>query len=98
MRPTYFSDEYATVFAAYANDTLTRPLLLHGDAVQVLGSLPSDSIDCAMTSPPYWGKRQYSGGGIGMEADYREFLKALADVAFEIKRVLKPKGSFWLNI
>jgi DNA modification methylase len=51
-----------------------------------------------MTSPPYWGQRAYSGGGIGLEKTYGEFIDNLLKVIAEIKRVLKPTGSFWLNI
>ena len=60
--------------------------------------LPDDSIDICMTSPPYWGKREYSNGGIGLEADYQEFIERLANIFAQIRRVLKPTGSFWLNI
>jgi len=51
-----------------------------------------------MTSPPYWGKREYENGGIGLEHDYRNFVQNLAAIFSEVKRVLKPEGSFWLNI
>jgi site-specific DNA-methyltransferase (adenine-specific) len=51
-----------------------------------------------MTSPPYWGKREYESGGIGLEQDYRRFMRHLADVFLALRRVLKPEGSFWLNI
>jgi site-specific DNA-methyltransferase (adenine-specific) len=51
-----------------------------------------------MTSPPYWGKREYESGGIGLELDHRDFVRHLADVFLELKRVIKPEGSFWLNI
>jgi site-specific DNA-methyltransferase (adenine-specific) len=51
-----------------------------------------------MTSPPYWGKREYHNGGIGLERDYRDFINNLTAVFAEVKRVLKPTGSFWLNI
>jgi site-specific DNA-methyltransferase (adenine-specific) len=51
-----------------------------------------------MTSPPYWGKREYESGGIGLEGNYRDFIKSLAAIILELKRVLKPEGSFWLNI
>ncbi|HVU48085.1 MAG TPA: site-specific DNA-methyltransferase [Terracidiphilus sp.] len=61
-------------------------------------SLPEECIDCAITSPPYWGKREYKNGGIGLEPNYRDFVKNLASVFLELKRVLKPAGSFWLNI
>jgi site-specific DNA-methyltransferase (adenine-specific) len=75
-----------------------RPLLLQGEARDVLTHLPENTIDFAMTSPPYWGKREYADGGIGLEGDYRAFVRALADIFLELKRVLKPEGSFWLNI
>lgn len=51
-----------------------------------------------MTSPPYWRKREYSGNGIGLEPDYRDFISNLAAICGEVRRVLKPTGSFWLNI
>lgn len=51
-----------------------------------------------MTSPPYWGKREYESGGIGLELDYQDYVKNLAEVLAEVKRVLKPQGSFWLNL
>jgi DNA modification methylase len=64
----------------------------------VLSLLPDSCIDFAMTSPPYWGKREYQNGGIGLESDYRDFVRHLADVFLELKRVIKPEGSFWLNV
>jgi DNA modification methylase len=51
-----------------------------------------------MTSPPYWGHRAYSGGGIGLETTSGEYVRRLLAVFAELKRVLKPTGSFWLNI
>lgn len=92
-----FGDFRAAV-NSYLTETRLRPLLLLGDARQVLRDLPDGCIDFAMTSPPYWGKREYANGGIGLEADYREFIRHLAEVFAEVKRVLKPAGSFWLNI
>lgn len=89
---------HASDFAEYQAESDLQPLLLAGDAVAVLKELPSNSVDCVMTSPPYWGKREYENGGIGLEADYRDFVKHLAAVCYELKRVLKPTGSFWLNI
>ena len=74
------------------------PLLLDGDALDVLRELPDSCVDCVMTSPPYWGKREYDSGGIGLEQQHHEYVKRVAAVCLEIKRVLKPEGSFWLNI
>ena len=73
-------------------------MLLLGDANAVLAELPSGSVDCVMTSPPYWGKREYENGGIGQETTSAEYVDELERVFSHIKRVLKPSGSFWLNI
>lgn len=85
-------------FTAYRTGNDVSPLLLLGDAKEILESLPDCSIDLAMTSPPYWGKREYENGGIGLEPDYRDYVKHLAEVFAEVKRVIKPEGSFWLNL
>ncbi|MDD5125387.1 site-specific DNA-methyltransferase [Methylovulum sp.] len=92
------STNFRQAFVDRQTDTTKAPLLLNGDAVAVLRDLPDNSIDFAMTSPPYWGKREYENGGIGLEDDYRDFVKHLASVFSELKRVLKPEGSFWLNL
>lgn len=92
------SEDFRQAFVAHQNNTTEYPLLLNGDAVSVLRDLPDGCIDFAMTSPPYWGKREYENGGIGLEGDYRDFVKHLAAVFAELKRVLKPEGSFWLNL
>jgi site-specific DNA-methyltransferase (adenine-specific) len=85
-------------FNAHARKRSIAPLLLEGEARSVLAALPAASVDCVMTSPPYWGKREYAQGGIGLESDYRDFVRHLAAVFLEVKRVLKPQGSLWLNI
>jgi site-specific DNA-methyltransferase (adenine-specific) len=92
------ANSYGCAFTQYAYQKTHCPLLLEGDALTVLRDIPADSVDCAMTSPPYWGKREYENGGIGLENDYHEFIQNLAKVFLELKRVLKPEGSFWLNI
>lgn len=92
------SVDHADAFRLYQQGADTRPLLLAGDALDVLKTLPAESIDFVMTSPPYWGKREYEGGGIGLEADYRDFVKDLAAICLEVKRILKSTGSFWLNL
>lgn len=90
--------DYATELHSYRSGGRLKPLLLLGDASLVLDELPASSIDFAMTSPPYWGKREYEGGGIGQEDDYREFIRHLMATFQALKRILKPEGSFWLNI
>lgn len=85
-------------FHAYRRGRGTQPLLLCGDAESVLRDLPDGSIDFCMTSPPYWGKRTYAGGGIGLEATPEQYVAELLRVFAQVKRVLKPTGSFWLNM
>ena len=79
------------------NDSI-RPLFIHDDALHALSTLPSESIDCCVTSPPYWGQRQYASEGVGLETDYRKYVAQLAEIFLELKRVLKKTGSFWLNL
>jgi DNA modification methylase len=74
------------------------PRLLRGDARMVLKELPADSVHCVMTSPPYWGKREYAEGGLGLESDHRDYLDGLLAVLEAVKRVLRPEGSLWLNV
>ncbi len=88
----------AAHLARYTATPGARPLFLHGDALDVLTALPAERFDCCMTSPPYWGQREYEGGGIGLEATPEAYLRALLDVCAEVRRVLKPTGSFWLNL
>lgn len=75
-----------------------EPLFLNGDALSVLKEFPDNSIDMAMTSPPYWQKRQYANGGIGLEREHTEYIANLCAIVKEVYRVLKDTGSFWLNI
>lgn len=85
-------------FTDYQKDKSVIPLYLNGDVIKILQQIPDNSIDCCITSPPYWGQRQYSNGGIGLEKSFREFINNLLDVTSEIRRILKDTGSFWLNI
>lgn len=74
------------------------PLFIRGDAREILPQLPSDTIDCCMTSPPYWGHREYQNGGIGLETSLHGYVSHLERVFWEVRRVLKPTGSLWLNL
>lgn len=84
--------------AGYLESEAIVPLLLQGDSLDLLRQFPSDSIDCAITSPPYWGQRNYASGGIGLEETPELFVESLLAIFAELKRALKPSGSFWLNI
>src|SRR5947209_9340700 len=87
-----------TRVADYLNSEERHPLFIQGDALKTLSSFPTNCIDCCMTSPPYWGQRAYSAGGIGLERTYTQYIDTLLAMLAEVKRVLKPTGSFWLNI
>jgi DNA modification methylase len=82
----------------YLHSDVPHPFFVSGDALKILAAFPASCIDCCMTSPPYWGQRAYSGGGIGLEETYVEYIENLLAIIGEVKRVLKPTGSFWLNI
>lgn len=84
--------------ADYLSTSKVSPLFIMGNALDVLQQFPSELFDCCMTSPPYWGKREYANSGIGLEGDYRDFVENLCSICAEVKRVLKSSGSFWLNI
>lgn len=73
--------------------------IIIGDALKSLKKLPSESIDMAMTSPPYYGLRDYHiKGQIGLELTAEEYLQNLVTVFREIRRVLKSTGSLYLNM
>src|SRR5262249_33085357 len=74
------------------------PLFICGDVLATLKEFPSETIDCCMTSPPYWNQREYESGGNGLEQTPEQYLSNLLVVIAEVKRVLKPTGSFWLNL
>lgn len=70
-----------------------------GDAREVLEDMPSGLVDCVVTSPPYWGLRDYGEEGqLGLEDSPEEYVERLVDVFNEVKRVLKPSGTLWLNL
>lgn len=70
-----------------------------GDALTVLKTLPSESVNCVVTSPPYYGLRDYGcEGQIGLEETPQEFIGKLIAVFSEIKRVLRKDGVVWVNL
>ncbi len=73
--------------------------ILQGDALTQLKTLPDQSIDCVMTSPPYWALRDYGvAGQLGLEPTVDEFITKLCDIFDEVQRVLKKSGTCWVNI
>ena len=67
--------------------------IYHGDSLEVLKSLPSESIDMCITSPPYWNMRDYGvDGQLGNEETFEEYLDKLQQIFNEVYRVLKKEG------
>ena len=73
--------------------------VLLGDALEQLQSLAAESVHCCVTSPPYFGLRDYGvPGQIGQESSPEEYIHRLVEVFHEVLRVLRPDGTLWLNI
>jgi len=73
--------------------------VLVGDCRAILRSLPSESVQCCVTSPPYWGLRDYGHADqIGQEATPELFVQTMVEVFREVRRVLKNDGTLWLNL
>ena len=78
---------------------LPRNQVMVGDALQRLRELPTDSVDMVLTSPPYYNLRNYQvNGQLGQEATISQWVSNLVAVAGEVRRVLTPTGTFWLNV
>ncbi len=91
MKPTvspptpYFTDDSVTLYL--------------GDALAVLRELPDQSVDCCVTSPPYFGLRDYGEEGqYGLEASPAEYVETMRAVFAEVRRVLADDGTLWLNL
>jgi DNA modification methylase len=73
--------------------------LLLGDAEEALRHLPERSVDCVVTSPPYWGLRDYRiARQLGGEPAAEEYVRRLATIFDEVAQVLTPRGRVWLNL
>lgn len=70
-----------------------------GDCLESLRAMPDESVHCCVTSPPYFGLRDYGvDGQIGLEPTPDEFVQALVEVFREVRRVLRDDGTLWLNL
>jgi DNA modification methylase len=80
--------------------TIPADKIVHGNALAVLRTWPAEAVDSVVTSPPYWRQRDYRGDGsqIGQERTPEEYVRRLADVFDECRRVLKSTGTAWLVI
>lgn len=73
--------------------------IYEGHSLEILKKIPSNKVNTVITSPPYWGLRDYGvEGQIGLEKSVNEYVEALVDVFREVKRVLKGDGTLWLNL
>ena len=77
----------------------TTPIILIGDVIEKLKEIPTGRVNCIITSPPYWGQRDYGvKGQIGAEKNHKEYIKRMMEVAVELKRVLSDNGCYFLNV
>lgn len=73
--------------------------VIQGDALACLRKLPDESVNCCVTSPPYWGLRDYGvTGQLGLERTPEEYAAHLVGVFREVRRVLRADGTLWLNL
>ncbi|NLH78624.1 MAG: site-specific DNA-methyltransferase [Acidobacteria bacterium] len=73
--------------------------ILNGDALEMLRTLPDESVNCCVTSPPYYGLRDYGAAGqIGLESTPEQYIERLVSVFREVRRVLRNDGTLWVNI
>lgn len=85
MSTPYYQDEHVTLW--------------HGDCLAVMRSLPDTSVDCVVTSPPYFGLRDYGvDGQLGAEASTAEYVENMRALFAEVRRVLADDGTLWLNL
>ena len=95
--------EQLTLMETYRSKSIPKNkgnvIVYIGDVIKSLRLLPDSVVDCVVTSPPYWKQRDYKNSQqIGQEDSYQEYIKVLASVFNEMKRVLKPTGTFFLNV
>lgn len=73
--------------------------IIQGSARVILSTLADESVQCCVTSPPYWGLRDYNvAGQLGLEATPEEYVAKLVRIFREVRRILKKDGTLWLNL
>ena len=73
--------------------------IINGDCREVMARMPAGSVHCCVTSPPYWGLRDYEHAEqIGLEQTPEEYVATMVAVARGVRRVLRDDGTFWLNL
>lgn len=89
------------MFATFSNHDSQQEntRIICGDVREELRKLPPNSVQCVVTSPPYWGVRDYGvAGQIGAEPVLKDYVNTLVEVFREVRRVLHSDGTLWLNI
>lgn len=88
------------ISANYVQPSEVNPVTItHGDVRSVIHDIPTESVQCVITSPPYWGVRDYDvEGQIGAEPEIDQYISDLVSIFSQIRRILKQDGTFWLNI
>ena len=73
--------------------------LYQGEVLDILRTLQDESINCCVTSPPYWGLRDYGvDGQLGLERTPEEYVARMVEIFREVRRVLRKDGTLWLNL
>ncbi len=101
LKSKNFVREQQNIFEKYSIAETFQPIVsvFIGDVLDSLQLIPDETVDCVITSPPYWKQRDYKlPRQIGQEKDYNEYINNLVEVFKQIKRVLKPSGTFFLNV
>ncbi len=76
-----------------------RSQIVVGDALSVLRRISDNYIDCCVTSPPYFGLRDYGvDGQLGLEESPEEYISKMVEIFREVRRTLRPDGTLWLNL
>jgi len=84
-------------YMKYPDDYINK--ILCGDDLEILPQLPAESVNCVVTSPPYWNLRDYSvEGQLGLEKTFEEYITKLCNIFDEVKRVLRKDGTCFVNI
>ena len=78
---------------------MTTQRIIQGDCIEGMRTLPDASVHCCVTSPPYWGLRDYGHDGqIGLESTPEAYVARMVEVFREVRRVLRDDGTLWLNL
>lgn len=94
-----FSEESKDLARLLPENSRNRCEIVVGDARRVLGNMPDQHFDCVVTSPPYWGLRNYGiDGQIGAESKVDDYIADLVRLFKEVRRTLNDEGTLWLNI